>query len=111
MSEASANGGTSAAPLFSEMAGDEDMRELVEFFVEELQDRIQSLESAFGSNDADQLKTLAHQLKGAAGGYGFPSISECAATLESGVSGASGDISGLKAEVDALVNLCRRAKV
>lgn len=111
MSDSTNDQGTPTEPLYSEIGGDTDMKQLVEFFVAELQVRIDSLKNAYGSNDAGELKTLAHQLKGAAGGYGFPSISECAATLEQGVITNEGDVSGLKAEVDALIDLCRRAAI
>ena len=101
--------GASTEPLFSELASDEDMMELVEFFVDELQQRISALESAMQGSDEAELKTLAHQLKGAAGGYGFPTISECAGDLEQGVMSCEGDISSVTEKVEALINLCRRA--
>ena len=37
------------------------------------------------SGEMNQLKVLAHQLKGAAGGYGFAAISNVSASLESAV--------------------------
>ena len=96
-------------PLASDFASDADMAELVEFFVGELQDRINALSGAWQSSDMTQLKTLAHQLKGAAGGYGFPTISETAAALESSLLAQESDTSVLNEKLDALVHLCRRA--
>ena len=42
----------------------------------------QLLEEAHRAGDVDQLRTHAHQLKGAGGGYGFQGLSEIAAELE-----------------------------
>ena len=61
---------------------DPDMLELVREFVAELPDRVKSLEGCLEAGDLSQLQTLAHQLKGAGGGYGFPPITEAAAQLE-----------------------------
>jgi DNA-binding response OmpR family regulator len=49
---------------------------LVERFVAGLPQRVAALQAALSSGDLAQLKTLAHQLKGAAGGYGFTPISQ-----------------------------------
>jgi signal transduction histidine kinase/HPt (histidine-containing phosphotransfer) domain-containing protein len=69
-------------PLTSDMADDEDMAELVEQFVATVPERIGALRAASVTGDRVCLARLAHQLKGAAGGYGFPRISESAAALE-----------------------------
>ena len=55
---------------------------LVEKFLSRLEERITAIRAAADTEDRAQLKTLAHQLKGAAGGYGYPQISEAAKTLE-----------------------------
>ena len=102
---------TPSEPLFSEMAHDEEMADLVEFFVDELQHRIDALSNAFDGGDVDELQTLAHQLKGAAGGYGFPAISETAMRLEQHITDGTKDISRLAADVEALIKICRRASV
>lgn len=100
--------GTATEPIRSEFADDPDMAELVGFFVDEMSDRIASLESAASSEDDAQLAMLAHQMKGAAGGYGFPSISDCAATLERALKHDEKSISETKAELDDLISMCRR---
>ncbi len=61
---------------------DPDMLEIVQEFAAELPDRVKSLEDCLEAGDLSQLQTLAHQLKGAGGGYGFPPITEVAAQLE-----------------------------
>lgn len=62
---------------------DPDMLEIVREFAGELPARIAKLEAHLAANELRELQTLAHQLKGAGGGYGFPQITELAASLES----------------------------
>jgi len=61
---------------------DPDFANLVTEFVDGLGTRLQKLEQAARSSDLHQLRTSAHQLKGAAGGYGYPLLTEVAARLE-----------------------------
>ena len=68
--------------LVSEYHDDPDMGEIVAMFVDELDARVSAFERAWQVGDRTQLASLAHQLKGAAGGYGFPTISTASATLE-----------------------------
>ena len=65
-------------PLVSELANDPDLADLVTAFVAELPVRITAIQKALTDSEHEQLRVLAHQLKGAAGGYGFPSITESA---------------------------------
>ncbi|MEM1422525.1 MAG: Hpt domain-containing protein [Planctomycetota bacterium] len=95
-------------PIESAFKDDPDMMELVEMFVDEMGDRIASMESAFGSSDWTALQTVAHQLKGASGGYGFDAVGEAAASLEGVLKSGSDDAATIKNEMDALTDLCRR---
>ena len=62
---------------------DPDMLEIVREFATELPARVAKLEAHLAAGEMRELQTLAHQLKGAGGGYGFPQITELAASLES----------------------------
>ena len=64
------------------LADDPDMIDLVEEFVEALPSRIEELKQAYERLDWDQMATLAHQLKGAGGSYGYPPLSSLGATME-----------------------------
>ena len=59
-----------------------DRVERIEMFVAELPDRVAELRPALGGRDFETLQRLAHQPKGAAGGYGFPTITEAPKDLE-----------------------------
>lgn len=96
-------------PLRSEFADDPDMREIVEFFVNDLSERISAIRAAFDTDDRMRLRTLTHQLKGAAGGYGFPSIGFAAATVERELLGQEADLSHLSDKVENLLLVCRSA--
>ena len=73
---------TEAAGLYSTLADDPDMGELVELFVDELPARIAALNAAFAAGDVDGLGRFAHQLKGAAGSYGFDAMTPALLRLE-----------------------------
>jgi len=103
------NQGDRPEPLISQFADDKDMSELVEFFVDELQERIGDLGEAWKSGDHTRLKSLAHQLKGAAGGYGFPSITHSAAALELTLRAQETELSSIGTRLEELLDLCRRA--
>ncbi len=95
--------------LVSEFASDPDMVELVEMFVDELPDRVEAIEKMLKQQDFDSLRALAHQLKGAAGGYGFPTITDAAKTVET-VAKTTQDVESLKKDVEYLTNLCNSAR-
>lgn len=63
---------------------DPTMKDLVEDFVEGLPNRLADLRGAMEQLNWDELRLLAHRLKGAGGSYGYPQISEVAAHMEKG---------------------------
>ncbi|MCC9609476.1 Hpt domain-containing protein [Blastopirellula sp. JC732] len=69
-------------PLYSDLGNDPDLAEIVEMFVDEMPDRIESMLGCVDRSDWEGLGRIAHQLKGAAGSYGFGQITPYAAQLE-----------------------------
>jgi HPt (histidine-containing phosphotransfer) domain-containing protein len=98
-----------APPLLSDFAGDPEMGELIEYFLEQLPAHVDKIVTAVETGDARTLGTIAHQLKGSGAGYGFAPITSSAATLEDAVRGGEADIDVLRAKVDDLIQLCQRA--
>ena len=94
-----------AAPLVSALATDAGIAHLLDGFVRRLPERLGAMERALGTRELEVLADLAHQLKGAASGYGFPAITEAAAELEA-VAAARGEVERALA---ALADVCRRA--
>lgn len=101
----------STGPLVSTLASDPDMVELVQFFVDEIDDRIGTIKTTSEGNDIVGLRTVAHQLKGAATGYGFEPISNTAGELERliDVTEPPEITEAVQKQVDELIELCRRA--
>jgi HPt (histidine-containing phosphotransfer) domain-containing protein len=99
-------------PLLSEFANDPEMAELIESFTCELPERVRAILAAAREGRVSDLKRLSHQLKGAAGGYGFPTLGEAAGRVEDGLRAASDPTAALNAiaaDVRTLVELCTRA--
>lgn len=96
-------------PLYSTFGGDEDLGEIVEMFVDEMPERISTLLGQLNSSDWEALRRSAHQLKGAAGSYGFATISPCAATLESSIREELPE-EQIHQAVEELVAMCRRTR-
>jgi HPt (histidine-containing phosphotransfer) domain-containing protein len=71
--------------LRSSFSDDPEMRALLAFFLGDLDRRIGSIRRALDEADLAGLRTLAHQLSGSAGGYGYPSIGDAARALEHGL--------------------------
>jgi HPt (histidine-containing phosphotransfer) domain-containing protein len=83
------------------------MAEVLEAFLASLPDRAEALERAAVGNPGE-LRRLAHQLRGAGGGYGFPTLSTAAALVEHALTDGI-DPAVTTRHVEALVALCRRA--
>ncbi|HLK10184.1 MAG TPA: ATP-binding protein [Candidatus Binatia bacterium] len=99
-------GGSPAQRASHPFVGDPEMERLLEAFVAALPRRTAVMEQSLAAGDLDGLLVAAHQLKGTAGGYGFPRLSEAAAALEAAVR-AREEVPVLRERTDAVVALCR----
>ena len=70
------------AVIRSEFAGDADFGEVLDGFIDAIPERCRLLADLHHAGSIEELGRVAHQLKGAGGGYGFPEISEAAASLQ-----------------------------
>ncbi|HWP40947.1 MAG TPA: ATP-binding protein, partial [Tepidisphaeraceae bacterium] len=95
--------------LVSSLEGNERFREVLERFVSRLPQRIDQITRLMQQRDLEELARAVHQMKGAAGGYGFAPISEAAWRAEQCIK-ASGSLEEIAAEVQKLVRLVRRVK-
>ncbi|MBL0921120.1 MAG: Hpt domain-containing protein [Phycisphaerales bacterium] len=86
---------------------DPEMAELIELFVGELPERVRALREFFDAGDLASLQRLAHQLRGASGGYGFEPLGFRAEQLESALK-ADADAEVVRKRVDELIALCSR---
>lgn len=93
--------------LRSEFRDDPDMTGIIALFVRELPQRLSAMQEAHTSGNIEQLRVLAHQLKGAAGGYGFPRLGEAAALVDRGVSEGC-DANVIRSRLGMLASLVSR---
>ena len=99
--------------IISEFADDAEFSDLIQLFVSELPDRVAAIESAFGQGNHEEVTRLTHQLKGSGPGYGFPMIGKAAGIVEDWYRARStpshDELMAVREQIDALVDLCRRA--
>jgi histidine phosphotransfer protein HptB len=95
--------------LYSSLGGDLDLGEIVAMFVDEMPERVATLLATLDAGDLEGLRRAAHQLKGAAGSYGFGPISPSAAKVEDAIR-ANAPEQQIRDSVDALVDLCNRTR-
>jgi HPt (histidine-containing phosphotransfer) domain-containing protein len=90
----------------STLSDDPEIRDLIGRFVTKMPGYADSLEAA--ASDHDELRSLAHQLKGAAGGYGFTIVTEAAGALEAELRTSQPSKDRIRDHLDTLIGLCRR---
>ncbi|MEI8374063.1 MAG: response regulator [Planctomycetota bacterium] len=108
-SESNVSRAKPTAFIYSQLASDPNMVELVDLFVQEIPNRINALETQAQSRDWQQLTRTAHQIKGAAGSYGFGEITPYAARLEAAAKDGCREEEILSA-LDELLGLCRQVR-
>lgn len=95
-------------PIISEFADDPEMLDLIQMFIDELPERMAAIEQALTAADFETATTLSHQMKGAAGGYGFPTITDAAAEVE--VAARDQDVELTRTKLDIMLQRCARAR-
>ena len=95
--------------IHSTMGADPDFAGLVEMYVDEMPGRIEVLEQAFKGGNMEDLCRIAHQVKGAAGSYGFDPLTPLAAALETSVRDGEPEEAILK-NLQDLLGACRQVR-
>lgn len=103
------NATTSADAIYSDLGTDPDFAELLEMYVDEMPDRIAALRDAHAAGDAELLQRTAHQMKGAAGSYGFSQLTSYATALEFAVRDRASEEEVLQT-LDELVLMCGKVR-
>lgn len=98
-----------AEPIYSSFGADPLLGELVELYVGEMPDRVAALEQALAAENLDDLRRTAHQMKGAAGSYGFDCLTSAATTLEAAIKEKQ-SLDHIEQSLDELTSLCRRIR-
>ena len=100
---------TADVGYYSALGADADFAEIVALFVDEMPGRIRDLQAHFGCANWDELARLAHQLKGAAGSYGFDQVTPFAARLEKTLRNGE-PAAAVRAALDELLEACGRVR-
>ena len=97
-------------PMKSLFATDEVIAEILPEFVRNLPGYVEKMRAAVERGDHAQAARVCHDLKGTAGGYGFPEISEVAQHLESALK-TEAKITHQMLLVEQIATLCQRALI
>jgi PAS domain S-box-containing protein len=84
-----------SGPIHSNYADDVGMSQVIEEFVHVLPQRMAAMHEALRGSGYGDLQRLAHQLKGAGGGYGYPDLTQAACLLETAAKAADPEASRL----------------
>ena len=98
--------GASAAGLQSEFANEPTVSRLLVKFIDRLPERVTTLATLLQEKDLAALRQAVHQLKGAGGGYGFPTISEVASVAEDHLKVES-DLDLVARDIESLIHIVR----
>jgi CheY-like chemotaxis protein len=96
-------------PLFSSLADEKDMADLINGFVEELPGKLRAVEEVWVAKNMEQLESLARQIKSEAGGFGYEPISEAASQVELGIQNNADEVH-IEAAMEELVRWCKLAR-
>lgn len=97
--------------LYSSFHDDPDFHDLLVEFVAATHDRRTALKTQFDAGRWDELRRLAHQIKGAGGGYGFDSLSQVAARLEEACRKAEPSMDEICVRLDQVLDHLERVSV
>jgi histidine phosphotransfer protein HptB len=95
---------------FSLDINDPEDAELIEYFLEELPEKIAAINTAQSEENIEELGRIAHQLKGAAPGFGFPAIGSAAGDLEGRIRAldeSEQDLQRVQSDIESLLSLCQ----
>ena len=95
-------------PLRRDPISDADAASMTVYFLHELEVRLEALQRAWTARSLGEIRTIARQLKGAAGGYGHPEITREAAALERTLLGEAAIASEIGEKLEDLIATCRQ---
>ncbi len=95
-------------PIVSLYADDPDVAGILEGFIRGLNDQLTQMGDVFADGRYEDLKRLAHRLKGAGGSYGYPSLTDACKKLEDAA--AAQDADSVVHSLEEVAGLCRAIK-
>ena len=95
--------------VYSTLGLDPDLAELVEMFVDELPERVAKIREFWDNADMEGLGRAAHQLKGAAGSYGFDELTPALQRLDHSVRSSHSEAEIVSA-IEEVAEMCSRVR-
>ncbi len=95
--------------IYSTLGLDPELGELVELFVRELPQRVADIQACWAAADTVSLERAAHQLKGAAGSYGFDELTPALRRLDHSIRMSRPRAEILRA-IEDVTELCSRVR-
>ncbi len=95
--------------VYSTLGLDPDLGELVDMFADEMPQRVATIQSCWDNGDLEGLGRAAHQLKGAAGSYGFEDLTPSLQRLDHRVRQSAAE-SEIEAAIAEVTELCSRVR-
>jgi len=91
--------------IVSQYIRDPEMARILETFIGRLAGQVEAMHHAHADGQHRELQRLAHQLKGAGGSYGYPSLTDAARVLEDVAKAQDDTAEGAALEALAAVSL------
>ena len=101
---------TRDVPLRSTYADDEAIAEILPVFINNMPRYLTDLDTKLGAGDWVGAARVCHDLKGTAGGYGYPDIGRAASQLEAEIKGDK-DAAKIQTHLAEVKALCARARL
>jgi len=99
---------TNSEPIHSSLASDPDYIDLVKEFVSEFPIKSETIRRCILEKNLNMLQRTMHQMRGACGGYGFPTLTESAGKVEEKLK-AGQTLESVEASISEFLNLLARA--
>jgi signal transduction histidine kinase/DNA-binding response OmpR family regulator len=99
----------STGPIRSTLMNYPGLANIINEFIADLPDIVQQLETLSRQHDMDRLRRLAHQLRGACGGFGFDCITDVAAKAEDAIRSSQPPLA-ISNSINSLIQIIRRVE-
>ena len=93
--------------IYSDLPDEDEVRELLVFFSDEMKRHIQSMERAIRTKDWRLLDLHVHQLKGAGSSFGYTMVTDLAGEVERLLRQEELQEAKIYQAADVLVNVCK----
>ena len=99
---------TNSEPIYSSLTSDRDYIDLVKDFVSEFPLKAETIRRCVSEKNLVLLQRTMHQMRGACGGYGFPTLTESAGQIEERLK-AGQTLESVEASITEFLNMLARA--